>query len=420
MLAVARDTGSRPAARLSRVALGLICAVFLVGATKAPAAAPGKPAASKPAANNPNVMDPRADAALLVDVATGSVLFEKNADRPLQLGNLTKLMTVVVTAREIQEGRLSLDSEFPISTWAWKTGGAPSHGTTMFAPINSKVKVADLISGVAVQMANDGAIALAEGIAGAEGAFSDLMNKRATEMGLQTAHFANPSGLPNPGNTASARDLYKISRALIVDYPDIYKFYGQREFTFNKIRQFNRNPLINEGVGGDGVAVDGFKGSAPGEGGYNIVGSAVQNNQRLIVVVGAAAVEKERNEDARKLLEWGFRTFESFRLYHAGEAIGEATVFGGAAKGVKVAAETNVDILIPRGNRDKLRGKVVYTGPIKAPISKGQPVGHLIVTRNDTVIQDVPVTAIEDVAVGDMRQRAIDGTRELLLGLFRR
>jgi len=396
----------------------LICAVFLVGATKPPATAPAKPgAAAKP---NANTMDPRADVALLVDVATGSVLFEKNADRPLQLGNLTKLMTVAVTAREIKEGRLSLDSEFTISTWAWKTGGAPSHGTTMFAPINSKARVGDLISGAAVQMANDGAIALAEGIAGAEGAFADLMNKRAAEMGLQAAHFANPSGLPNPGNTASARDLYKIARSLILDYPDVYKLYGQREFTYNKIRQFNRNPLINDGVGGDGLAVDGVKGNAPGEGGYNIVGSAVQNNQRLIVVIGAAPVEKERNEDARKLLEWGFRTFESFRLYHAGEAIGEATVFGGAAKGVKVAADTDVDILVPRGNRDKLRGKVIYTGPVKAPITKGQPIGRLVVTRNDSVIQDVPVAAVEDVPVGNLRQRALDGTRELLLGIFRR
>lgn len=404
---------ARPWATVARMAVGFVCALALTAAGKPPAAPKGAP-------KDPNAMEVRADAALLVDIDTGTVLFEKNADKPLLLGNLTKLMTAAVVAREIKAGRLSLEGEFTISTHAWKTGGAPSHTTTMFAPINSKAKVGDLIQGMAVQMANDGAIALAEGIAGTEGAFSDVMNKYAVELGLQNAHFANPSGLPDPGNKASARDLYRIARTLIVEHPDVYRLYGAREFTYNKIRQFNRNPLINDGVGGDGLAVDGAKGTAPGEGGFNIVGSAVQNKQRLVVVLGASAVEKERNEDARKLLEWGFRTFEMVHLYQPGEKIGEASVFGGAKTGVDIAADKAVDILIPRGNRDKLRAKVVYSGPIKAPIAKGQSIGKLVVTRGETVIQEVPVAAIEDVGVGNFRQRAIDGTRELLLGLFRR
>ena len=400
---------TRPAVTASRLVVGLVCAVALCGASKPPAAQ-----------KDPGSMEVRADTALLVDVDSGSVLFEKNADKPMRISNLTKLMTVAVAAREIREGRLTLEGEFTISTWAWKTGGAPSHTTTMFAPINSKARIADLIQGVAVQMANDGAIALAEGIAGTEGAFADLMNKYAGELGLQNAKFVNPTGLGNAGNQASARDLYRIARTLIVDSPEIYKLFGFREFTYNKIRQFNRNPLINDGVGGDGVGVDGAKGINPGDDGFKIVGSAVQNNQRLIVVLGGAPGEKERNEDARKLLEWGFRTFETVHLYKAGEKIGEATVFGGAKSGIEVAADRPVDILLPRGNRDKLRAKVIYTGPLKAPVAKGRAVGTLVVTRGDTVVQEVPVSSIEDVGVGTMRQRAIDGTREMLLGLFHR
>lgn len=394
---------------VSQLAVALVAAVALIGASKPPAGS--KPAEKK----DPNAVEVRADAALLIDLASGTVLFEKNPDKPFRIGNLTKLMTVAVAAREIKEGRLTLDGEFPISVYAWKTGGAPSHTTTMFAPVNAKTKVSDLLTGMAVQMANDGAIAMAEGIAGTEGAFVDLMNKRATEMSLKGSTFANASGLPDPRNQSTARDLAKIARTIITEHPDVYKVFALREFTYNKIRQLNRNPLLNDGVGGDGLAVDGSK-----ETGYSIAGSAVQNGLRLLVVVGAAPVEKERNEDARKLLDWGFRSFEAMKLYQAGETIGEASVYGGEKSGVKVTAEKDVDLFLPKGNRDKLKARVVYTGPIKAPITKGQPIGRLAVFRAESVIQEIPVVAAEDVAVGGFRARAIDGTRELLLGLFRR
>ncbi|TBW37002.1 D-alanyl-D-alanine carboxypeptidase [Siculibacillus lacustris] len=400
-----------PRGVIARLAAAVLC-LALVGATKPPAKAPGKTGSTPAAAA---AMDTKADIALLVDYATGTTLFEKNAERSFPPASLTKMMTMAVTFREIAEGRLSLDGEFPISEHAWRTGGAPSHTSSMFAPINSKAKIVDLLQGVMIQSANDGAIAIAEGIAGTESAFADLMNRRAKEIGLENSNFTNPTGLPDPANRSTARDLAAIARHLITDYPDLYKFYSQREFTYNKIRQLNRNPLLAEGLGADGVKTGYIK-----ESGYNIVGSAVQNGQRLIVVIGGAATEKERGEDARKLLDWGFRTFESVRLYGAGESIGEAMVFGGTANGVKVAAAKNVDILIPRGNRDKLRARVVYTGPIKAPIAKDQPIGKLVVTRNEQVIQEIPVAAAESIEVGTLRQRAVDGTRELLMGLLRR
>lgn len=390
------------------VAVAVLC-LGLVAAGKP--ASPGKP--GQPA--QANTMDTKADTALLIDYATGSVLFEKNADRPFPPASLTKMMTIAVTFREIKEGRLSLDGEFTVSEHAWRTGGAPSHTSSMFAPINSKAKIVDLIQGVMIQSANDGAITLAEGIAGTESAFAEIMNKRAKEIGMEATNFANPSGLPDPTNRSTARDLAKLAKHLITDYPDLYKYYSQPEFTYNKIRQFNRNPLLKEGLGADGVKTGYIK-----ESGYNIVGSAVQNGQRLIVVVGGAVTEKERAEDARKLLEWGFRTFETVHMYGAGEAIGEATVFGGQSTGVKVASVAPVDILIQRGSRDKLKARVVYTGPIKAPIAKGRAIGKLVVTRNDSVVQEMPVEAIEAVEAGTLRQRAIDGTREVLIGLFRR
>jgi D-alanyl-D-alanine carboxypeptidase (penicillin-binding protein 5/6) len=389
----------------------MVAALALSVALGAAAKPPAKPSQAAGA----GAMDTKADIAFLIDHSTGTTLFEKNADKVFPPASLTKMMTMAVVFRELAEGRLSMDGEFTVSEHAWRTGGAPSHTSSMFAPINSKAKISDLLQGVMVQSANDGAITLAEGVAGTEPAFAELMNRRAKELGLERTRFANPTGLPDPENRSTARDLAGIARHLIDTYPDYYKIYSQREFTYNKIRQFNRNPLLADGIGADGVKTGFIK-----ESGYNIVGSAVQNGQRLVVVIGGAATEKERAEDARKLLEWGFRTFEQVRLYGPGETIGEATVFGGAASGVKVASEKSVDILIPRGNRDKLRARVTYTGPIPAPIAKGAPVGKLVVTRNEQVIQEIPVVAAEAVPVGTLRQRAIDGTRELLMGLLRR
>ncbi len=394
----------RVAARLAAAALCLA----LVAAGKP--AVPGKAGQAQNGA-----METKADIALLVDHATGAVLFEKNADKPFPPASLTKMMTMSVTFREIKEGRLSLDGEFTVSEHAWRTGGAPSRTSAMFAPIHSNVKILDLLQGVMVQSANDGAITLAEGIAGTEAGFAEKMNARAKELGMEATTFANPTGLPDPGNRTTARDLIKLAENLIVEYPDLYKIYSQAEFTYNKIRQFNRNPLLKAFPGADGIKTGYIK-----ESGYNLVGSAVQNGQRLIVVIGGAANEKDRAEDARKLLDWGFRTFETVHLYGAGETIGEASVFGGLTSGVKVASPRPVDILIQRGSRDKLKAHVVYTGPLKAPVVKGQPIGRLVVTRNDSVVQEIPVEAAESVERGTLRQRAIDGTREVLIGLLRR
>ena len=397
-----------PRGVVTRGLVALVACLVLVAAQKPPVDKKAAPAAS-------GTIETKADVALLVDFASGAVLFAKNADRSFPPASLTKMMTVAVAAREMKEGRLSLDGEFQMSEHAWRTGGAPSRTSSMFAPVNSKVIVSDLFRGIMIQSANDGAIAMAEGIAGTEGAFADLMNKRAAELGMTATRFGNPTGLPGADNRTTAQDLVILARHLIVDHPDVYKIYGEREFTYNKIRQTNRNPLLADGIGADGIKTGYIK-----ESGYNLVGSAVQGGQRLIVVIGGAPTDKDRGEDARKLLDWGFRNFETVRIYRAGETIGEAAVFGGAARTVPVTAAKDVDVLLPRGKRDKLRARVLYTGPIKAPIEAKRAIGRLSVTNDDRPVADYEVVAAADVARGDVLHRAVDGTRELLIGLLRR
>ncbi len=372
-------------------------------------------AAKPPAQTASGGIDTKSDIALLIDAATGTVLFSKNADKIFVPGSLTKMMTVAVAAQEVKDGRLSMDGEFTVSEHAWRTGGAPSHTTTMFAPVNQPAKVSDLFRGVMIQSANDGAIALAEGIAGSESGFAELMNKRAAEWGMTSTRFGNPSGQANADNRTTARDLLVAARRLVKDYPDVYRIYSEREFTYNKIRQLNRHPMVDPSIGGDGIVT-----AASKEGGAALIGSAVQNGQRLLVAIAGAANDKDRNEDARKLVEWGFRSFETVRLYDAGETIGPAMVFGGASQTVALISPTDVDLLVPRGSRDKLKARVVYTGPVKAPIVKGRPIGRLWVTNDEKPVVDYPVEAGADVPVGSIGHRAVDGTRELLIGLLRR
>ncbi len=243
--------------------------------------------------------------AILIDADSGSVLFEKAADQATPPSSMAKLMTTEVVFHEIMEGKLKLTDEFQVSEDAWRRGGAPSHTTSMFAPIYSRVKVQDLLMGVIVQSANDACIALAQGIAGNETAFAMKMNERARTIGLTSSNFTNSTGLPDPGLKSTVRDIAKLAQYLIETYPDFYKYYNEREFTWNKIRQQNRNPLLAMNIGADGL-----KTGYTEEGGYGLVGSAEREGLRLIVVVNGLKSEKERADESKRLLEWGFRGFE--------------------------------------------------------------------------------------------------------------
>jgi D-alanyl-D-alanine carboxypeptidase (penicillin-binding protein 5/6) len=352
--------------------------------------------------------------AMLIEAESGSVLFEKAADDLIPPASLSKLMTQEVVFNEIKQGRLNPTTEFIVSTNAWRRGGAPSHTSSMFIPIHSKVSVDDLLHGAIIQSANDACIALAEGISGNESTFAELMTKRARELGLAKSTFGNSTGLPDPRQLMTARELAKLARHLIETYPDYYKYYSEREFTWNKIRQFNRNPLLNLNIGADGLKTGFTK-----EAGYGLVGSAVQNGLRLIVVVNGLRSEKERADEAKKLLEWGFHSFQSGLLFAAGQEIAQAKLYGGVKGHVPLMARKEVRLMVPRGSRDKIIARVVYSGPVRAPVEQGQKIGTLKVWRGESVVLEVPLQAAESVGAGSMPQRALDAASELVLGLFR-
>jgi D-alanyl-D-alanine carboxypeptidase (penicillin-binding protein 5/6) len=352
--------------------------------------------------------------AILIDAESDTVLFEKNADQLTAPSSMAKLMSAEVVFNELVHERLKLDDEFMISEDAWRRGGAPSHTSSMFAPIHSKVRVEDLLRGMIIQSANDASIALAQGIAGSEPKFAEMMTRRAREIGLTKSYFSNSTGLPEPTLRVTVRELAKLAQHIIRTYPQFYPIYGEKEFTWNKIRQHNRNPLLAMNIGADGM-----KTGYTEEGGYGMVGSAVQNGLRLIVVVNGLKSSTERANEARRLLEWGFKGFETRILFAQGQPIGDAKLFGGAHGSVPLTGPRMVSVLVPRNTTDRITARIVYTGPVRAPVRQGQRIGVLRVWRGDHLALELPLQAAESVPVGNLTQRAIDAAAELVIGLFR-
>src|SRR3954463_10612559 len=358
--------------------------------------------------------DTDAPTAILIEAGSGSVLFEKNPDELRPPSSMLTLMTAEVVFRAVKAGDVKLTDQYLVSENAWRKGGAPAGGPTMFAAIHSRVPVDDLLRGAIIQNGNDSCMILAEGIAGNEKAFAEMMTKRARELGLTKSSFANASGLPDPGNRMTVRELAKLARHIIQTYPDFHKLFNEREFTWNKIRQHNRNALLNSLEGADGLKTGFSK-----EGGYGMVGSAVQNGLRLIVVVNGLDDPDDRASEAKKMLEWGFRNFESRPVFAAQQPIGYAKVFGGESRSVKLVSPKPVELMVHKNGNDKLLARVVYTGPVRAPIGAGQRIGVVRVWRGGNIAMDTPVYAAESVAVGSTMRRAIDGASELVLGAFR-
>lgn len=352
--------------------------------------------------------------AILIDADSGSVLFQKAADDLIPPASLSKLMTAEVVLNELRKERFKPATEFIVSTNAWRRGGAPSHTSSMFLPIHSKASIDDLLHGVIIQSGNDACIVLAEGISGTESGFAELMTKRAREIGLAKSTFGNSTGLPDPRQLMTARELAQLARHIIQTYPDYYKYYGEREFTWNKIRQYNRNPLLTMNLGADGLKTGFTK-----EAGYGLVGSAVQNGLRLIVVVNGLRSEKERADEGRKLLDWGFHNFQSSLLFMEGQEIAHAKVYGGAKGSVPLVADKAVNLMVPRGVRERIIARVVYTGPVRAPVQQGQKIGTLKVWRGEFLVLEVPLQATEAVGTGSMSRRAFDAATEMVLGVFR-
>lgn len=356
-----------------------------------------------------------APTAVLMDADSHAALFEKNAEEPTAPASMAKVMTAEVVFNEIKNGRLNFDSEFVVSENAWRKGGSGSGGSSMFAKVNTPVRLEDLLRGLIVQSGNDAAIALAEGLAGTEENFARMMNERAKQIGLTNSTFRNSTGYGHPEQKATVRDLAKLALHVIETYPDLYKMFGEREFTWNKIRQQNRNPLLFADIGADGLKTGNID-----ESGFGLIGSAVQNDQRLIVVVNGLKTAKDRANESRKLLDWGFRAFESQQLFAEAQVVGEAQVFGGNIRSLPLVAKKPVRVLVPRGDGERVTARIVYAGPLKAPIQKGAEVARLQVSRGDMQALDMPLYANEDVQQGTLSQRALDGLLEFSTGWVRR
>ena len=399
----------RPRRGLDDLAAALLLAAIGSGFLLAPArAAPA--GAAKPEGG----FQTSVPAAILLDPDSDSILYEKNSEQLVEPASLAKLMTLEYLFNEIKQGRVKLDDTYTISENAWRKGGAPSHGSTMFAAIHSQVKVSDLIQGIIVDSANDACIAVAEALAGNETAFGQMLTKRAREIGLQNSTFTNATGFSDPNLRVTAREMAELARHIIKTYPDLYPLFAQRDFAWDNIHQQNRNPLLGMGIGADGLKTGETK-----EAGFNLVGSAVSDNFRLIVVVTGAKSDKERADEARKLLDLGFHGFKSRVLFAEGQTVGEAKVFGGDSSYVPLVGPGLIKVMLPRDSEERLNARIVYTGPVPAPIAKGQTIGELKVWRGDDLALDVPLQAADDVGKGSMTQRAMDGATELIIGLLR-
>ncbi|MGD9543129.1 MAG: D-alanyl-D-alanine carboxypeptidase family protein [Methylocystis sp.] len=346
--------------------------------------------------------------AILIDAGTNTVLFEKNADDFQKPASTVKILTAELIFQALAEGNLKLDDQFTVSEYAWRTGGAPAGGSAMFLPLHSNARVEDLLRGLVIQSGNDAAITLAEGFAGSEEAFVMRMNKRAGELGLVKSSFGNPWGKDGPFQKVTAREMAKLAAHIIKTYPQYYGYFGEKEFTWNKIRQQNRNPLLTMSLGADGLKT----GNIDKASGYGLIGSAAQEGRRLIVAIYGAKSSKERADEARKLLQWGFRNFEEKELFKAGETVGPAQVYGGTKGSVELTAKDDIRVLLPRGGTERLFGKIVYEGPVLAPVEEGKPVGRLEVKRGNAVVLEQPLQTAESIEQGSLPRRAFDAIYE--------
>ena len=376
----------------------------MAGAIIASAGCLAQSAGSAPAAQS--VFETKAKHAILMNADANLVLYEKEADELVPPASMSSLMTLAVVFRELKAGHIKLEDQFKVSEHAWRTGGAPAGSSAMFAPLNSMVSVSDLIQGVTVQSGNDAAIILAEGIGGTEEAFAQRMNDYAKEIGLTKSHFVNSTGLPAEGHVMTARELAMLARFLIYTYPEYYHFFGQRDFTFNNKHTFNnRNPLIFA----PDLGVDGLKTGYIEEAGYGLVASAKRGEQRLILVVNGLNTKQEREGEPRRLIEWGFKSFRPFRLFDEGQKVSDALVWGGTQHYVPLVGDGNINIILPATASGKVSASIVYQGPIKAPIRKGDRVAMLRITSSESsATNEIPLYAADDVAASNFLMRGLD------------
>ena len=346
--------------------------------------------------------DTKAPTAILLDVGTGRVLYEKNADEPIPPASLAKLMTAAVVFDMIRQGKASRDDSFEVSEKAWREGGTNSGGSTMFLPVHKQVSLGDLIKGLIIQSGNDAAIVIAEGLAGSEEKFAAKMNAEAKAIGLSHSHFVNPHGLPAEGQQVTMRDLAVLAEYLIKTFPAEYPLFSEESFRFNGITQKNRNPLLALGA-------DGLKTGHTAAAGYGLVASAKKDGRRIVLAMSGMTSTEERAREAKRLMDFGLQDFEEVTLVKAGEALGEAKVADGASRAVALVARQDLTVLVPRDSLSGVARHVVGNGPLPAPVKKGQRAGWALFTRGDETLREVPLFAAEAVSRANVFSR-IAGT----------
>jgi D-alanyl-D-alanine carboxypeptidase (penicillin-binding protein 5/6) len=349
----------------------------------------------------------------LLDAASGKVLVENNSDQRLPPASLTKLMTAYIATLEIRKGKIGEQDLVPVSEHAWRTGGAASGGSTMFLPLNSQVKVDDLLHGIIIQSGNDASIALAEYIAGSEDAFADMMNETAAKLGMQNSHFMNATGLPHPEHYSSAHDMAILARAIINEDAQHYAIYSQKEFFWNNIKQGNRNLLLWRDK-----TVDGLKTGHTEEAGFCLVASAVREGARMITAVFGTDSESARAAETQKLLTYGFRFFENRTFYKKGQELAQAQVWKGAVRQLKAGLAEDLSLTLPKGQLDKLQAGMTLNPQLVAPIAQGDVIGKVEVKLGEEVVHSADLIALEAVEEGSFFRRLWDSINLFFYGLF--
>jgi serine-type D-Ala-D-Ala carboxypeptidase (penicillin-binding protein 5/6) len=335
--------------------------------------------------------------ALLIDFTTKTVLFEKSPDDRMTPSSMSKLMTLYLVFDALRAGRIKLDDKLPVSERAWRT-----QGSKMFVELHNQISVDDLLKGVIVQSGNDACVVLAEGLAGTVEGFADQMNAKAKDIGLNGSHFVNPDGLPDPNHYMTARDLATLATRIMDDFPEYYKYFSIKDFVYHNIKQGNRNPLLYRNV-----AVDGLKTGHTDDGGYGLTASAVRDGRRLLLVANGMPSMQARADETAKLLEWGFREFQSYPLFKAGEVVDNLPVWLGTEPQIPVTVADDLKVTFPRADRPNMKVTLVASAPLAAPIAKGQTIGKIVISGPGFPTKEIPAVAAADVPQKNILGRII-------------
>jgi serine-type D-Ala-D-Ala carboxypeptidase (penicillin-binding protein 5/6) len=372
----------------------IVAAIFSVGIVSHPAvAATAKPkpkaaaAGAETSAKSSVGIETQAKHAFILEVETGTVLLDKGADERIPPASMSKIMTAYLVFDMLKGGRASLEDELPVSERAWRL-----QGSKMFVPIGGRIKIDDLLKGVIVQSGNDACLVLAEGLAGSEAAFVEMMNRKAEEIGLKDSHFNDVSGLPDSNHWMTARDLAAVAIRTIKDFPEYYHYYSEMDYEFNNIKQGNRNPLLYKNVGADGL-----KTGHTEEAGYSLTASVARDKRRIILVLNGLPTMKARAQESERLIEWAFREFNDYRLFAPGDKVDDAEIWLGAEPKVALTVAKEFVVTLPRKSRKEMKVIVEYDRPVPAPVETGERVGKLVVTAPDAAPAEAPLVAAASV-----------------------